>query len=345
MAMYWLLYATPVLSGLAPFRLNVNSRRVGFILVGILLIAAIGSRHEVGCDWPQYATKFYFMEYENFFTSLGTTDPGYGFFNWLFYKVGLNVYWVNTACALIFAIGLLSFCGRQPLPWLTLAAAVPYLVTVVSMGYTRQATALGFLMLAFNAFQDQRMARFLVMVTLATLFHKTAIVFGLLAILLHPRVRVGPLVLALCTVAIVASLTVMNYVDQLSYYVDTQMDSTGGLYRVVLNAAAALAFFAFKKQWKGYSDFRLYQIIAMITLITAPAVVFTPAAVDRMHLYILPFQIGVFARLPLFFNKTMWKLPVYTLILVGYGATLFIWLNYAKNAYCWVPYESTLFAI
>ena len=35
------------------------------------------------------------------------------------------------------------FVRRQPMPWLGLLVAIPYLVIVVGMGYSRQAIALG----------------------------------------------------------------------------------------------------------------------------------------------------------------------------------------------------------
>ena len=51
----------------------------------------------------------------------------------------------------IFAIGLVVFCRNLPRPWLALAVAVPYLVIVVAMGYSRQGVALGLAMLGLVA--------------------------------------------------------------------------------------------------------------------------------------------------------------------------------------------------
>ena len=50
------------------------------------------------------------------------------------------------------------------------------LVVVVAMGFTRQAAAIGFLMLAFAAFSEKSLVRFLIFVALATTFHKTAVI-------------------------------------------------------------------------------------------------------------------------------------------------------------------------
>ena len=71
--------------------------------------------------------------------------------NWLAARTELGPYFVNTVCAALFAWGLVVFCRAQPRPWLALVVAVPYLVTVVAMGYTRQGTAIGLAMLALPA--------------------------------------------------------------------------------------------------------------------------------------------------------------------------------------------------
>ncbi len=44
--------------------------------------------------------------------------------------------------------GLVQFCRKQPLPWLALAVAAPFIIIVVGMGYTRQSVALGFILLS-----------------------------------------------------------------------------------------------------------------------------------------------------------------------------------------------------
>ena len=50
----------------------------------------------------------------------------------------------------------------------------------------------------------------------------------------------------------------------------------------------------------------------------------------------------VFSYLPNFFTKKMTGLII--LSIVAYSAlVLFVWLNFADNAWAWVPYENILF--
>lgn len=79
-----------------------------------------------------------------------------------------------TVCAAIFVIGLAKFALRQPNPWLVLIA-VPYLIIVVAMGYTRQAAAIGLVMWGLATFDRGRVRQFAVAVLAAVTFHFTAI--------------------------------------------------------------------------------------------------------------------------------------------------------------------------
>ena len=71
--------------------------------------------------------------------------------NWFAGQNELGIWFVNTICGGIFSYGLIAFARSQPRPWLALAVAVPYLIIVVAMGYTRQAAAIGFVMLGLSA--------------------------------------------------------------------------------------------------------------------------------------------------------------------------------------------------
>ena len=83
----------------------------------------------------------------------------------------------------ICAIGLVVFCLNLPRPWLALAVAVPYLVIVVCMGYTRQGVALGLAMLGLVALGKKGIGWFVFWVMLAAMFHKTAVLLLPLAAL------------------------------------------------------------------------------------------------------------------------------------------------------------------
>ena len=71
--------------------------------------------------------------------------------------------------------GTVVFCRDQPNPWLALLAAVPYMLVVVGMGYTRQAVALGFALLGLAALGHGRTRAFVIWIAIGATFHKSAV--------------------------------------------------------------------------------------------------------------------------------------------------------------------------
>ena len=88
--------------------------------------------------------------------------------NWFAGQNELGFWFVNTVCGGIFSYGLIAFARSQPRPWLALAVAVPYLIIVVAMGYTRQAAAIGFVMLGLVRLGNGSFVRFALCIALAS---------------------------------------------------------------------------------------------------------------------------------------------------------------------------------
>ena len=78
--------------------------------------------------------------------------------------------------------------------------------------------------------------------------------------------------------------------------------------------------------------------------ISVPAVNYASTAVDRLGLYLLPFQIAIVSRLPDVFKDTVARGPILAGVLLAYAAQFFVWLNYSPMAAgCWIPYGNALF--
>ena len=82
--------------------------------------------------------RYYEDEVGRAFTDPIIGDPGYILLNRLMVHWDWKVYGVNFACGLFFISGLIVFCRGLYRSWLGFAVAVPYLVVVVAMGYSRQ---------------------------------------------------------------------------------------------------------------------------------------------------------------------------------------------------------------
>ena len=149
---YWLLFLIPAFQALNATQVKViksGYKRWPYMwrFYFIFLFFMIGLRHEVGGDWLQYLYLLEVGKNLSFSESVIFSDPAFGTINWIAAQYNFGIYFVNSIFALIFTWGLLVFCRSQPLPWLALVVAVPYLITVVAMGYSRQGVAIGLIML------------------------------------------------------------------------------------------------------------------------------------------------------------------------------------------------------
>ncbi|MBX3479456.1 MAG: EpsG family protein [Caulobacter sp.] len=348
MLLYFGLFLAPALISVAPYRMDPFSRRIIYGLVALSLIFFIGFREHVGFDWNNYLRIFEKVSLMDLTSVLLSIEPGYSLVNWISSQFDWGIYGVNVICSIIFTIGLIAFALRQPSFWRTLALAMPVLIIGVGMSATRQAVAIGFLMLALNAFQDRRLFRFLFWVVLAVTFHRSSFIFILMAPLLSGRIRLWHLALAgiaffLISIFLTGEAT-SYYTDS---YVNTEITASGAIPRVGLNVLSAGLFFYFRKAWaERYNDTYLFSIGCGAMLLMVPGMFNAAAAVDRMEMYLLPIQCAVMARLPMFFRAGVIRTQVSLGIFALYGAVLAVWLNFSPfTSLAWIPYQNILFML
>ncbi len=345
MFVYWMLFLVPALASMAPARLDRRSQLIMLVIAGIALSVIVGLRDGVGRDWRNYLRVAEAVLYDPFWRTLFQIEPAYGMLAWISDRLGMGNYGANYVCGVILAVGLLAFCRRQPSPWRTLALAMPVLVIGIGMSGIRQATAIGLLMLAMNAFVDGKLRGYIFWVLLAVPFHQTSAAFLPLAWFMRGRVTALPVFVA---GGIFALLGIFVLKDSVSYYTDSYItvspEANGALPRVAMNVAAAAIFYYFRRQWaERYPDATLYSILAMIAVPMAAAVFVAPVASDRMSMYLIPFQIAVFSRLPEMLRTQNERQAATAGVLALYGATLGIWLFLSPQAkIAWIPYHNVL---
>jgi hypothetical protein len=346
---YWLLLAVPAVAGAAPYKLRGGSLKVVVGVGAVALILVIGGRYIVGCDWYNYILSLDSLNYTNPLEAMQVSDdPAYGLLSWISLNLNFGITGVNFFCATIFTWGLLAFCIRQPLPWLAFVVAVPMLVVAVAMGFTRQGVAIGFLMLGFNAFTDRKLVKFLVFVALAAAFHKTAVVMAPLAVFIDPKRIASPLLVGgVATVMLVVAFLSAKFDSLTANYIDSDAwigEGAAAVYRLGLNLLAAVVFLLLNKRWRRkYQDARLYFMLALASIAVFPFAFVEPVAADRMGLYLLPFQIGVFARVPTLFNQKTVIFALKSTAIIASALLMFVWFTFAHNSWCWIPYGNVLF--
>lgn len=342
MTVYWLLFTIPAFATLFPRRLLRSQQLVIWTIVGCLFILLIGLRFEVGGDWQSYIEHFQAARH-SLLDALDFGDPAYYLAGWFFASIGGSVYWLNTFCAALLVGGVMRFASIQPRPWLALAVAVPYLLIVVGMGYTRQAAAIGLAMWGLVALRERRVLSFAVSILLAALFHKTALLMLPIAALAASRRRIW-------TATWVGVLFVGGFffllqdqVDTLySSYIDSEyaFASEGARIRLAMNAVAAAIFLLFRRRLsQDLAERRLYGWMSLITMASVPLLTISPTAVDRMALYLIPLQLVVFSRLPDLATTGRGKQFMLAAAVGYYALVQFVWLNYASHAFAWLPYQ------
>lgn len=349
MALYWLLLLVPWLatigrSSLASAAQAERSWGLGFQLYFLLLLFSVGLRHQVGGDWLNYLPMIDTALQQSFAEAVAQNgDLAYSALTWMSAHAGAGIYGVNLMSALVFAFGLMVFCQNSPRPWLSLAVAVPYLVIVVAMGYTRQGVAIGLVMLGLVALDKGSMVKFVAWLVVAALFHKTALILIPMAIFAGRKNWVALAGVAL-TAVLMFFLLLAEYVDKLvAGYITDQYASSGAAIRIAMNAVPAAVFLVFRKRFDLTDAQRIFwtwMSLGGLIFIGLLAVSPSSTAVDRVALYWIPLQLYVWSRWPAAMARTHnAQLPWVVGVLLYSLAVQFVWLFYADNNWAWIPYQ------
>lgn len=372
---YWAMLLLPALAalqtnayrGFAQVQSQRTDRFVWFhVWLGLSIL--IGYRFEVGGDWNNYLKHLVKVSGQPFWEALMTGDPCFQLLTWLSIEMDWGIFGVNLASGAIFAFGLVRFCRNQSGPWLALAVAVPYLVIVVGMGYTRQSVALGLTMLGLSAIRRGNLRGFIIWVVLAATFHKSSVVLLPIAAMVSTRDRLWTAVWVGLTAIVLFTLLLSNDAEDLyKNYVEAEQQSEGAMVRLLMNALPAVIFLRWRRRFQfGESEARLWTYFSVITLILLMLLLVATAstAIDRIALYMLPLQIVVFSQLPNAYisinrrnasRNSGYMRPndrhvvshgselITIAILCYYGVVQFVWLNYAVNAGSWIPYRMYIF--
>lgn len=348
---YWFLFAVFAAGALQsraqPMSRPQSAPLLG--LVGLLAILMIGFRYEVGADWVPYIDIFDTIAYLDLRPALLLSgDPGYALINWLVAQADQQIWAVNLICGAIFMWGLLRFAKSQPNPWLVGVLAVPYLVIVVAMGYTRQAVAIGIVLAGLAALDRKTLGRFTIYILIAAAFHKSAVIVLPMVALAAARQRFVTAALLLLSGVIIYYLFVDAALDRMvTNYFEAEMASEGAGVRVAMNLLPAIVYLIYQRRFQEafqLSDMqrKIWRNFAIAALLLVPALLLTTSttAIDRMALYLIPLQLFVLSRLPNIFLEKGRPNGQLVIALVCYSALIqFVWLNYAVHAEYWLPYQ------
>lgn len=318
------------------------------VLFALFLFSAF--RFEVGCDWSGYYYQYQAQAYSSFSPGQKLGEPLW----WAMIEgiqwLGLPYPWLNVVASAIFFLGVHVLARRQPDPLGFLVLLYPILIINLPMSGIRQAAAIGVICIAFVAFMDKRLLRFLALTALATTLHNSAIVFLLLAPLVQGEFSKKRLALA-GLLALPGTLVLLSgEAAQLatSRYVSTGVDAAGAAFRVGLLIITGFAFFwLLRRKWQQAcpADYKLVSIGSLLMLSMALLLPISSVIGDRFGYYLVPLQTMIFARipyLPIRFKKGLYSAAPY----LGLALVFIVWTSMSGTFQkCYVPYDSWIFGL
>ena len=332
--------------GLAVFSIGVSKlptfelsqQRYYLLIISGIFVVMIGLRHEVGGDWTQYQAMYERAQLGELSEILfiSSSDPGYSVLNWISVQADGGVYLVNMLVGLILLTGITMFAFRQPRPELVFVASVPYLIIVIGMGYSRQAAAIGFELIALCYLAENKSVKYVSLILVAALFHKSAVLMLPMAALISRRNLPWRLVWVGATGALAAYFILGDRGDVLwQNYVTTEKESGGTLIRVLMNGCAAVVFLIYRNVLTDDEhDRTLYTLMSLVSLASIPLSFLASTATDRVALYLIPLQLFVCGRA----DRISFRYA--GIGTVGfYAAVQFVWLMFATHAFAWLPYQ------
>jgi hypothetical protein len=339
-AAYWALFIL-ILVGASLEQLIGWRSNVALWGAGLLISLLIGLRFQVGADWQTYVAIFDLASRLSLSRAATLNDPAYFVVNWLVYQVGGGLWLVNLVCAVIFSAGLIRFAQVQERPWLTLLVAVPYLIIVVAMGYTRQGVAIGIILAGLSRYlRDGSILKMAMYVLPASVFHKTAVIALPIIGLSTGRRRFIGILVATAATYFLYGMFLSSFVSVfIKNYIDVGYSSQGAGVRIAMNVAPAVVFFLNYRNmalntietavWRNFS-------LAALALAVLLWIVPSSTAVDRVALYVIPLQLAILPR--------AWKGMLgdrfgFVLVVLYCALVQFAWLKFAIHAHYWVPYR------
>ena len=363
MSAYWLLLLYPFIGVLCPVRFSSDLRLVFWLVWIVVLSIFIGLRVDIGGDWANYADHYLRIAQDGYAAIGVARSFVFGILYLISAQLGIQIFGVNLIVGIIFSISLALFCRSRPFPWVATFVAVPYLVIVVSLGYTRQSLAIACILLAIMAAEHDRLGRAMFWTAMGATIHVSALMFfGVLGLTFFKPVfsraqkwmssiglstwrRAALLMIGLLVMGGLG-LVIWDKVQSLfEYYVHRdQWDSTGAKVRVLMNSVPAAVLLVAALRTRNHEIFG-HQIWVWISVVSVAMLVIVGSfstMTDRLSLYLLPLQLHVWSSIPLLIKSSEVRSTMIFGVCGAYALVQFVWLNFATHAYQWVPYGNLL---
>lgn len=345
MYLYILIASVPALAEFARRLTGTSSARQELALYSFALFLTlfIGLRYEVGADWQQYHEFYNIAKAGRLTGVLQASDPAFMLLCWVSARFNAGVTPVFTLCAAVTVFSVARFSTTTPAPWVVFTVAASHLLLVMSMDHVRQSTAIGFVLLAIIALERSHLYKYLALVALATLFHRTAVIFFPLAAVSRSAGRLSTVALILAVSAAAYYALLADSVDLYTRrYVESGYVSAGANLRVVTTLIPAVIFLTIGQRFcTDISTQRFWNALSTLSLALVISLIVWPssAAIDRLSKYCIPLSLFVYGFLPSVGGT--YGLLVTAVIVTAHIGYLLIWLSLSNLAEMfWIPYQA-----
>lgn len=334
------------------FRRN-REFKVFFYIFLIFLMFFLGLRYEIGADWFNYIYMYEYINGLTLYESILFTDPGYGFLNYISHFFNLkDTILINFVCSFLFLLPFFFYPRKIYNYWIPLLVSFPYLILVVSMGYTRQSVAISFFIIAIIFALENKFLQLFLFSFLAFLFHKSSIIILIFyPIILFPRFFANNIVfytymffsfIFMSIVIFISSVTGENIYTSKS----SEISSSGAIFRVLAHILPLIFYIIYRPLLRKIllNKLMLFDCLVYLILFTLFLSFGFSTLADRFNLYLIVFDILVFSYLYLLLNKFN-RLTMMCFIILFNTLLLFIWLNFGAWSKAWLPYQNYLFFI
>ena len=327
-----------------------GARRPAMLLFLVFLFywVMIGFRFRVGMDWNNYIGIYSWAKKQSVATLITQREPGFHLLYWVAHTSGYGLLLVNLLSAAAFCVGLFAVARRCREPFLAIVVATPLLAVAFAMSATRQALAMGIIFFAYATWEKRSTFARVVFVLIAMLFHFSA-VFVLVFVALAAPVSLAARLIGAAALGFVI-LAIINFAPAaMGAYSDlyvsgsSKLNAPGAIAQVGVLAAAALAYFACRKQWLAVNgENQLYRYFAIASLVAIPLIYVSSVGAYRFSLYFWPMAMYVWAGLPGIINNANGR-AFYRVIVVAASIIMLIgWLKLANTSIAWLPYRNWL---
>lgn len=323
------------------------ARNIIYYLVLVFLFLFSAFRYEVGCDWFNYLVQFDRQDEMSIYDALSSRDPLW----WLTLNItnylNLDFLWVNIFSSFVFLTGVHILAKKQPDRLGFLIFIYPILFILMAMSGIRQATAIGFVCMAYAFFIDRKIVKYSLSVLIASGFHFSAIVFLSMAIIiLKINYRYKIFLCVLMGIPFIYILSTGQTANlAVDRYVNSSTNADGAIYRVGIIFLTSLFFLFFLNgRWKQKykNDYFLVLVGSIISIGSFPVVFVSSVISDRMSFYLIPIHSMIMSRIPYIRSGA-----VANWLQIGYYVFYAIFLAYwmsvsAQFDNCYIPYRTWL---